>query len=129
MPVTTTLEDRIQIMESSEAGESAWRIAQRLRWRPSTIRKWRNRGRKLGRQGLVTRMGRPKVGALGSYSKEMHETLLRWHQEHPGWGPGTLKAELAQPEAFSNEKCSSRASIGRFLREQGLTKTLSLIHI
>ena len=77
MPAITTLEDRIQIMESSEAGESAWRIAQRLRWRPSTVRKWRNRGRKLGRQGLVTRMGRPKVGALGSYSKEMHDTLLR----------------------------------------------------
>ena len=128
MPATTTLEDRIQIMESSEAGESAWRIAQRLRWRPSTIRKWRNRGRKLGRQGLVTRMGRPKVGALGSYSKEMHDTLLRWHQEHPGWGPGTLKAELAQPEAFSNEKCPSRASIGRFLREQGLTKTYEPHH-
>lgn len=33
MPATTTLEDRIHIMESSEAGEPAWRIAQRLRWR------------------------------------------------------------------------------------------------
>lgn len=74
MAATTTLEDRIHIMKSSEAGESAWRIARRLRWRPSTIRKWRNRGRKLGRQGLVTRMGRPKTGALGSYSKEMHDS-------------------------------------------------------
>ena len=88
----------------------------------STIRKWRNRGRKLGRAGLVSYMGRPAKGALSSFPKGLSATLLRWRQEHPGWGPLTLRKELEQHPAFREEKLPAPASIGRFLKEQGLTK-------
>jgi transposase-like protein len=64
MAIVTSLAERIDIVESSTAGEAAWRISQRLGWRQPTIRKWRNRGRKLGRAGLVSHMGRPAKGVL-----------------------------------------------------------------
>ena len=122
MAVITSLEERIDILESSEAGEETWRISRRLGWRPSTIRKWRNRGRKLGRAGLISRMGRPAKGALSSFSPELQDTLLRWRQEHPGWGPKTLRKELEQHPAFAGKKLPAPSSIGRFLAEKGLSK-------
>lgn len=66
MAVVTSLAERIDIVESSAAGEAVWRISQRTGWRPSTIRKWRNRGHKLGRAGLASHMGRPAKGVLSS---------------------------------------------------------------
>lgn len=122
MAVMTSLAERIDILESSEAGEEAWRISRRMGWRESTIRKWRNRGRKLGRAGLVSRMGRPSTGALSSFPEELRTTLLHWRQAHPGWGPVTLRQELEQHPAFQGQKLPGQASIGRFLKEQGLTQ-------
>lgn len=119
MAVMTSLAERIAFLESTEA---SWRISRRTGWRMSTIRKWRSRGRKLGRVGLVSQMGRPAKGALSSFPEELSATLLRWRQAHPGWGPLTLRKELEQQPAFSQEKLPSPASIGRFLKEQGLTK-------
>ena len=122
MAVMTLLAERIDILESSEAGEETWRISRRLGWRKSTIRKWRNRGRQLGRVGLVSPMGRPERGALSSFPEEVLTTLLRWRREHPGWGPVTLGKELEQHPAFRGQKLPGPASIGCFLKERGLTK-------
>lgn len=122
MAVVTSLTERIDIVESSAAGEAAWRISRRLGWRESTIRKWRKRGRKLGRVGLVSHMGRPAKGALSSFPAGRATTLLRWREEHPGWGPITLHQEMAQHPAFAGQSVPSPSSIGRFLRANGLTK-------
>lgn len=122
MAVMTSLAERLDIWESSEAGEEVWRISRRMGWRESTIRKWRNRGRKLGRAGLASPMGRPSAGALSSFPEELRATLLRWRQAHPGWGPVTLRQELEQHPAFQRQKLPGQASIGRFLKEQGLTQ-------
>lgn len=122
MAKTTSLAERIDIFESSVSGETVSSISRRLGWRESTIRKWRSRGRTLGRSGLVSQMGRPPKGTLSSFPKEVSATLLRWRGEHPGWGPVTLRAELEQHPAFSEQCLPSPASIGRFLKEQDLTK-------
>lgn len=122
MAVITSLAERIDILESSKAGEEAWRISRRMGWRESTIRKWRNRGRRLGREGLASHMGRPAKGSLSSFSEELATTLLRWRQAHPGWGPVTLHQELKQHPVFNGQNLPSPASIGRFLKEQGLTQ-------
>jgi hypothetical protein len=117
--VSTTLEERIDIFESSEKGEASWRTARRLHWRQRTIQKWRRRGRLLGRAGLHSGMGRPRAGALGSFPVEMSELLRRWRQENPGWGPLTLQTELALHDAFKGQKVPSRPTIARFLKEEG----------
>ena len=118
MPVNTTLEERIEILTESEKGEPTWRLEQRMGWRQSTIRKWRLRGQKEGRAGLVSQMGRPKRGSLSSYPAELRDTILRWRQAHPGWGAETLVAELKQHPCFSGQKVPSVASINRFLQER-----------
>jgi transposase len=122
MAVQTTIEERIEIVERSEKGEPIWRISRRLGWQPSTIRKWRNRGRQQGRPGLVSPMGRPKRGALSSYPAEVRETITRWREQHPGWGPDTLRAELKRHEVFASQKLPSPATISRFLKEQERAK-------
>lgn len=122
MAVVTSLAERIDIVESAAAGEAVWRISRRLGWRESTIRKWRKRGQKLGRVGLVSHMGRPPKGALSSFPGEMSTTLRRWRKEHPGWGPRTLHQEMVQHPAFAGQRVPSPASIGRFLQGAGLTK-------
>lgn len=118
--IQTTLAERIEIVESSEKGEPTWRLARRLRWRPRTIQKWRRKGEKEGRSGLQSQMGRPAKGSLSSYPQEIAETIRRWRLEHPGWGAVTLRAELESHTAFKDVKIPSRASIGRFLSEEGL---------
>lgn len=122
MAVVTSLAERIDIVESSATGEATWRISRRLGWREATIRKWRKRGHQQGRAGLVSSMGRPVKGALSSFPEEISTTLLRWRQEHPGWGPLTLHQEMAQHPAFVGQHIPGSASIGRFLQAQGLSK-------
>lgn len=117
---STTLEERVDIFESGERGEASWQTARRLPWRQRTIQKWRQRGRLLGRAGLQSRLGRPKVGALGSFSVEIRETVRRWRRENPGWGPQTLRTELELHTAFQGQELPSRAAIARFLKEEGL---------
>lgn len=117
---STTLEERIEIHESAEKGEASWRTARRLPWRQRTIQKWRRRGRLFGRAGLHAQMGRPETGSLGSFPAEMRDTLRRWRQENPGWGPLTLRTELAMHDAFEGQKLPSRATIARFLKAQGV---------
>jgi transposase len=118
----TTLEERMQIVESGQAGMTTMQIAQQSGWRPSTIRKWRSRARKHGRKGLASKMGRPKRGALSSFPTRVGERLRDWRHSNPGWGPKTLAAELACDPDFADQRLPSLASIGRFLKEEELTK-------
>lgn len=123
MPINTTLEERIKIVEWSASGEATFRIARRLGWSMSTIRKWRLRGQKEGRAGLISHMGRPRKGALSSYPRELRNVLSNWRQAHPGWGPKTLRTELERDQRFIGKNLPSIAAIGRFLKERGFTGT------
>lgn len=118
--VNTTIEQRIELVESLEKGEAVWRIARRLPVRGRTIRKWRQRAQAGGRAGLESQMGRPQTGALGSYQPEISEAIRRWRQINPGWGPTTLRTELELYEGFRGWKLPSRSTIARFLKEEGL---------
>jgi hypothetical protein len=119
MMAGTTLEERVDIFESAEKGEASWRTARRLRICQRTVQKWRRRGRLYGRAGLHSQLGRPKTGSLSSYPAEMSDAIRRWRRENPGWGADTLRAELALHGAFQGEKLPSRATIARFLKEEG----------
>lgn len=122
MSIHTTMEERIEIMKRSEKGESAWRIARDLGCMPETVRKWYRRGQQQGRTGLASHMGRPKLGALSSFSMEIRDTLIRWRTAHPSWGAKTLYAELKRQPCFVTQKLPSIASISRFLQEHEFPK-------
>ena len=119
---STTIEQRLEIVESLEKGEPVWRIARRMPIQPRTIRKWRQRMKEGGRADLQSEMGRPPTGALGSYKPEISAAIRRWRQENSGWGPTTLRAELEGYEGFRGWSLPSRSTIARFLAEEGLVE-------
>ena len=115
---TTTLEERVLIAERVEAGRSSSEIAAELGRSLSTVRKWRQRHRREGRAGLISQMGRPAAGALSTFSSELRAALLALREQHPGWGPLTLRQEIATDARFADQRLPSRARIAAYLKEQ-----------
>lgn len=118
---TTTLEERVLIHELAQAQHTDREIAEQVDWSVSTVRKWRRRGGRQGRQALASAMGRPATGALSTYPPLIRETLRAWRKAHPGWGPKTLRAELEADERFQGQCLPSRTSIASFLHQEDLT--------
>jgi transposase/transposase InsO family protein len=126
----TTLQERLQILQWANAGLTDRQIARKTGRSMETVRKWRRRGTRCGREALASKMGRPRGGALCGFPEEIKECLLRWRRDNPGWGPKTLRAELeASSSSSSSSSCGSfaalpsRSSIARLLKEQGLTRS------
>lgn len=117
----TSLEERLQIVAFSENGLSDQAIAAKMGWSLSVVRKWRRRHRKEGRAGLASNMGRPPRGALSSYPEKDREEITQMRQQHPGWGPKTIYAELYRDGV--EKRIPAPASIGRYLKEQGLSRS------
>ncbi len=115
---TTTLEERVTIVERAAAGQSSREISDALERPLATVRKWRQRYQREGRAGLASQMGRPANGALASASAEMRDALLALRETHPGWGPQTLRLEIAKDVRFAGLKLPSRARIAAYLKEQ-----------
>lgn len=116
---TTTLEERVTIAERTTAGQSSREVAGALGRPLATVRKWRQRYQREGRCGLSSQMGRPANGALASAPAEMRDALLELRAKQPGWGPQTLRLEIAKDERFAGLKIPSRARIAAYLKEQG----------
>lgn len=121
MVEVTTLEQRHQIMELYRLGYKDSEIAQKLGITSSTVRKWRRRGVRQGEKALVSRMGRPVSGALGSFPSDLRDTLRKWRTLHEGWGACTLHTELKASE-WAEKGLPGVASIHRFLHQENLTR-------
>ena len=119
---TTTWEERIKIATGVDAGRSSREIAQELGRPLATVRKWRGRYLRQGRTGLVSRMGRPAVGALATASSALKTALRELRAQHPGWGPQTLRLEIAKEARFAGQKIPSRSRIAAYLKEQQLVR-------
>ncbi len=123
----TTLQDRIHIGRlAQEDALSDKQIALKMNRSLYTVRKWRRRASSpRGRGALASEMGRPKKGALSTFPEAIRDLILEWREEHPGWGPKTLRAELENHPAFvhqeKKQELPSRSSIARFLKERGLS--------
>lgn len=114
---TTTYEERVQIAERAQGGQSSRTIAEALGCAVATVRKWRQRYRKEGRSGLSRPMGRPAKGALGSAPEAMKQALLVMRDQHPGWGAETLRLEIGKVEQFAGQRLPSRSRIAAYLKE------------
>jgi transposase len=119
---TTTLAERVEIGERWEAGQKDPEIAVAMGLSVSTVRKWRRKYKKEGRAGLTSWMGRPRTGALGQFPLEVRDTVREMRKEHPGWGPITIRTEVADMPHFAGLKLPSRPRIAAFLKQEGLTR-------
>lgn len=122
MGKTTKLEERVAFISLYEADGTDREIAQQTGWARATVRKWRRRYQRAGRAGLASVMGRPRRGPLSHFTEEVRQTLWRWRQAHPGWGPQTLHQEMRLHPAFRGQAVPSPASIGRWLKAEKLTR-------
>jgi transposase len=119
----TTLEERMQILTLAQAGFTDPAIAQQIGCSPVTVRKWRRRGMRQGRAGLASSLGRPRRGALSSAPSRVSQGVRAWREAHPGWGPKTLRAELVAAPGLALGRVPSRATLARFLKQEGLTRS------
>jgi transposase len=108
------------ILDLARSGRSDRQIAAQLQLSCFTVRKWRRRGQHAGLAALGSPMGRPAKGALSTYPPEVVASVRQWRQDHPGWGPLTLRTELSL--RYGDQRLPSTASITRWLRQEGLTR-------
>jgi transposase len=120
---TTTLQQRIEIGERAQRGETDAQIAAALRLSPMTVRKWRRTGQRKGRSGLAPKIGRPPSGVLGTVLPELRTALRTMRVACSGWGPQTLRLKLGADRRFQHGgKIPSRTRIAAFLKAEGLTR-------
>jgi hypothetical protein len=118
----TTLEERIEIGERWEAGQTDPEITAAIGRPVWTVRKWRRKYQREGRSGLVSHMGRPPVGALGQFPLRMRDAVREMREKHPGWGPLTIRTELEDDRRFAGTKLPSRSRIAAFLKQEDFTR-------
>lgn len=118
----TPLQERIEIWERAEQGESDATIAAALQLSAVTVRKWRRRATKHGRGGLAVVLGRPARGPLSQCTEALRARVCQLRSAHPGWGPETLRLELAADPHLIGQPMPSRASLAAFLQHEGLTR-------
>ena len=118
----TSLQERLTIQTLTQAGHSDRQIAAALGCALATLRKWRRRGQRQGRDALSSRLGRPVSGALSTLTVEQRALIRQLREQHPGWGPSTILAELPRQQAWHAERLPSRARLAAFLRQEGLSR-------
>jgi transposase len=118
----TTLEERIEIGERWEAGQTDPEIAAAVGRPFWTVRKWRRKYQQEGRSGLVSRMGRPPTGALGQFPLEVRDAVREMREHHSGWGPLTIRTELEGDWRFAGVRLPSRSRIAAFLKQEDFTR-------
>jgi transposase len=118
----TSLEERIEIGERWESGQTDPQVATAIGRPLPTVRKWRRKYQREGRSGLASRMGRPPTGALGQFPLEMQEAVREMRERHSGWGPLTIRAELEDDQRFLGMRLPSRSRIAAFLKQEDFTR-------
>ena len=107
----TSLEERIEIGERGQAGQTDAQIAKVMGFSIWTVRKWRRKYQRTGRAGLASAMGRPATGALGQFPKQISQVVQQMRQEHPGWGPLTIRTELEDAPNLAGMKLPHRSRL------------------
>ena len=118
----TTLQQRLEIWERAQRGETDPQIAAAMQLKPETVRKWRRRAQHEGRSGLASRRGRSPRGLLSQASAELRQTVREWREAHPGWGPETLRLECQADPRFQGQPIPSRSRLAAFLKAEKLTR-------
>jgi len=80
----TSFAERLEIGERWADGQSDEEIASALGLSIWTVRKWRRKYQREGRAGLVSSIGRPATGALGSFPAAIRQAIRGMREVHPG---------------------------------------------
>lgn len=119
MPATrpTTIQQRQEILRLAESSMSADAIAQALHLAPRTVRKWRQRAATGRAGGLVSAIGRPTCGPLGTRSALMRYVALRLKRKHLTWGAAYIIKKMSAHPALQGQALPDRTSVWRYWRQ------------
>jgi transposase InsO family protein len=101
------------LQRRKEEGGSLRQIAEELHCSTETTRKWWRWLRKGTRPKV---RGRPKGGILSTYPSALRETVVSLKQEHPHWGPVSVKLELRQDPDWAGAVLPSDAHLSLLFR-------------
>ena len=118
----TSFQERLEITERAEAGQSDPEIAAVLGCSVWTVRKWRRIGQRRGRTSLTSQMGRPPTGVLSTFPSALREAIVQMRRLHPGWGPDTILAELRVDDCWKDTPLPSRSRVAALLKAAKLTR-------
>lgn len=111
-----TLEEKMAIKDLLASKRTFSQIAKELALSKAVVRKW---GRVIKKGGeLAPQMGRPKIGPLGTFSKELIAKIDEYRPGKEGWGSDTIKVELDLDKKLAGLKKPSPMSINRYLKSK-----------
>jgi putative transposase len=119
MPATrpTTIQQRQDILRLAESGMTVEAIAEDLHLAARTVRKWRQRARLGGVAALVSCIGRPPSGPLGTRSELMRYVALRLKRKHLTWGATYIIKKMSEHPGLQGQALPDRSSVWRYLRQ------------
>jgi len=121
---TTTVAERLAILERATTGQTDAMIAVALGCSIWTVCKWR-RGQHQGNAGLTPPRERPAKQPLSTILPPLRDALLALRRAHPGWGPATILAELRADSPWQNHPLPSRSRIAALFKHAKLTRRYS----
>jgi transposase len=68
-------------------------------------------------EGVQSQWHIPQRGALSQFDESVRKKVLELKQEHPRWGPVSLRLQLEKEPGLKGKRLPSPASIGRLLHE------------
>jgi len=71
------------------------------------------------RESLETTFGRPRLGALSTYPKQIVDRIYHLRDAHEGWGAITIWVELQEEFGYLPKEIPSIDSINRYLKQEG----------
>ena len=113
----TTLAERKFIETLAKAGKTSRFIADKLGMSIWTVRKWRQQ---LKKKTVESKMGRPKKGALSTYSKKIKKAIRHLREKNEGWGALSILDELVEKKGYKYSELPSESSVERYLSELGM---------
>ncbi len=117
----TTLAQR-KLIETLSKTKTSKAIAEQLGISIWTVRKWRQKQAR--NEPALSKMGRPKTGALSTYPLKLRKAIKRIRKKNEGWGVASILDELVTKKGYTYDQLPSASSVSRYLKSQGLITRL-----
>lgn len=71
---------------------------------------------------MLSQIGRPVIGSLANYSAKLRSRIKAFRANNAGWGPISIRIELAEQYGYLPSDLPSDTSIYRYLKQEGFIK-------
>jgi len=122
MPATraTTIQQRQEMAQLADQGESYLQAAKRTGVSFWTARKWIRQAQRGGVVALVSIQGRPATGALSAFDSLVRYVALRLKREHKTWGAAYVVKKMGERPSLRGKTLPDPTTVWRYWRTFGV---------